>query len=138
MPDTRRFVPVDQWEDPRQLLGIQGERVAIAFLTSCGWSVEAHRFKLGRHDLDLVIRKGRTVAFVEVKTRRSTVCGSALEAVSRRKQRDIARAASVWVLRHGRPEDEYRFDLVAVSDARGVTPAIEHVPDAWRPPGPWG
>jgi Holliday junction resolvase-like predicted endonuclease len=73
-----------------------------------------------------------------VKTRRSNVCGTALEAVSRRKQRDIARVASVWVLRHGRPEDEYRFDLVAVNDVRGATPALEHVPDAWRPTGRWG
>ncbi len=94
MSDTRRFVPVDEWEDSRQLLGMHGERIAMAFLTSCGWSVEAHRFKLGRHDLDLVVRKGRTVAFVEVKTRRSNICGTALEAVSRRKQRDIARVAS--------------------------------------------
>ena len=30
-------------------------RIAIAFLTSCDWSVEAHRFKLGRHDIDLVV-----------------------------------------------------------------------------------
>jgi putative endonuclease len=138
MSGSRRFVPVDEWEDSRQVLGMHGERIAMAFLTSCGWSVEAHRFKLGRHDLDLVIRKGRTVAFVEVKTRRSNVCGTALEAVSRRKQRDIARVASVWVLRHGRAEDEYRFDLVAVNDARGAAPAIEHVPDAWRPTGRWG
>lgn len=110
--------------------------MAIAYLTSCGWSVEAHRFKLGRHDLDLVIRKGRTVAFVEVKTRRSGVCGSGLEAVSRRKQRDIARVASVWLLRHGRPDDVYRFDLVAVG-AGGSRSSIEHVPDAWRPESPW-
>jgi putative endonuclease len=137
MSHTRRFVPVDQWEDKRQLLGMNGERTAIAFLTSCGWSVEAHRFKLGRHDVDLVIRKGSTVAFVEVKTRRSESCGSALEAVSRRKQRDIARVASVWMLRHGRPGDEYRFDLVAVDESAGGSPAVEHVPDAWRPQGHW-
>jgi putative endonuclease len=138
MSDTRRFIPVEEWEDARQLLGMHGERIAMAFLISCGWSVEAHRFKLGRHDLDLVIRKGRMVAFVEVKTRRSTVCGTALEAVSRRKQRDIARVASVWVLRHGRPDDEYRFDLVAVNDVRGAGPAVEHVPDAWRLSSHWG
>lgn len=137
MSHTRRFVPVDQWEDRRQLLGMNGERTAIAFLTSCGWSVEAHRFKLGRHDVDLVIRKGSTVAFVEVKTRQSSCCGTALEAVGRRKQRDIARVASVWVLRHGRPGDEYRFDLVAVDESDGNRPAVEHVPDAWRPQGHW-
>jgi putative endonuclease len=135
MPRTRTFIPVAQWEDERQLLGLEGERIAIAFLTSCGWSVEAHRFKLGRHDIDLVVRKGRTVAFVEVKTRRSHTCGTGLEAVHRRKQRDIARVASVWVLRYGRPGDEYRFDLVAVSDFRGGAPRVEHLPDAWRPMG---
>jgi putative endonuclease len=137
MSFTRRFVPVEQWEDERQVLGLEGERLAIAFLTSCGWSVEAHRFKLGRHDIDLVVRRGSTVAFVEVKTRRSTTYGSGLEAVNWRKQRDIARVASVWVLRHGRPGDEYRFDLLAVEDLPGREPTVEHVPDAWRPRGLW-
>jgi putative endonuclease len=130
--------PVAEWEDERQLLGLRGERIAIAFLTSCGWAIEAHRFKLGRHDLDLVIRKGNTVAFVEVKTRRSNACGSAVEAVNRRKQRDISRVASVWVLRHGRPGDEYRFDLVAVWEPGGAEPKVDHLMDAWRPNGHWG
>jgi putative endonuclease len=138
MSRTRRFIPTAEWEDQRQLLGLRGERLAIAFLTSCGWSVEAHRFKLGRHDLDLVARKGNTVAFVEVKTRRSPSCGMAVESVSRRKQRDIARVASVWMLRHGRSHDEYRFDLVAIQDIPGGQPAIQHVPDAWRLTEPLG
>lgn len=138
MSRTRRFVPTAEWEDERQLLGLRGEQIAIAFLTSCGWSIEAHRFKLGRHDVDLVIRKGNMVAFVEVKTRRSNRCGTALESVSRRKQADIARVASVWVLRQGKPNDEYRFDVVAIQDSPGGQPIIEHVPDAWRLRGRWG
>ena len=132
MSSTRRFIPTAEWKDERHIVGLEGERMAMAFLTSCGWSVEDHRFKLGRHDVDLVIRKGRTVAFVEVKTRRSGVCGSGLQAVSPRKQRDIARVASVWLLRHGRAGDEYRFDLVAVEGGR-----VEHVQDAWRPESLW-
>jgi putative endonuclease len=87
--------------------------------------------------VDLVVRKGHTVAFVEVKTRRSSTCGTAVEAVPRRKQQDIARVASVWVLRHGRPDDEYRFDLLAVHDSGGGAPVIEHIPDAWRPTSHW-
>jgi putative endonuclease len=132
MAAARRFVPVTQWEDERQLLGVEGERLAIAYLTSCGWCIEAHRFKLGRHDIDLVARKGRMVAFVEVKTRRSGTCGSGLEAVSQLKQRHIARVAQLWLLRHGRPDDEYRFDLVSVEARPGGGPAVEHVADAWR------
>lgn len=137
MSNRRRFIPVAEWEDERQVLGVKGERLAIAFLTSCGWSVEAHRFKLGRHDVDLVIRKDQVVAFVEVKTRQSNSCGSGLEAVSRRKQRDIARVAKVWLLRFGRPGDEYRFDLVAIQDAQGAHPSIEHVANAWRLESAW-
>ena len=129
---------VIEWEDERQVLGVEGERLAMAFLTSCGWSVEAHRFRLGHHDIDLVVRKGRLVAFVEVKTRRSISYGSGLEAVSARKQRDIARVANGWILRHGRPDDEYRFDVLLVQVGAGGTHAVEHVADAWRLSTRWG
>ena len=132
MSSTRRFIPTEEWEDARHLLGLEGERIAIAFLTSCGWSLEAHRFRLGRHDIDLIVRRGRTVAFVEVKTRRSRLCGSGLEAVSRRKQRDIARVAAAWLMRFGRPADVYRFDLIVVDQCGNPKPLVEHVEDAWR------
>jgi putative endonuclease len=137
MAPTRSFVPVSDWENQRQLLGLEGERLAIAFLTSCGWGIESHRFRLGRHEIDLIIRKASLVAFVEVKTRRSLAFGSAREAVHQRKQRDIARVASLWVERHGRAGDEYRFDVVVVEGVEGITPAIEHIPDAWRAAGLW-
>jgi putative endonuclease len=129
---TRRFIPTREWEDARQLRGLAGEHAAIAFLTSCGWSVEAHRFKLGRHDLDLVVRRGAVVAFVEVKTRRSTTFGLAAEAVGWRKQRTLSRVAELWRLRHGRPGDTYRFDLVSVTDAGNGRMDVEHLGDAWR------
>ena len=49
----------------KQMVVRPGFDAALAYLTSCGWSIEAHRFKLGRHDLDLVVRRGPVVAFVE-------------------------------------------------------------------------
>jgi putative endonuclease len=138
MPSGRRFVPTAAWEDARQVRGLRGERIAIAYLTSCGWELEAHRFRLGRHDVDLVARRGSLVAFVEVKTRRSLSCGAPAESVSRLKQRRVAKAAAAWRLRFGRPGDVYRFDLVGVWDRGGGRVAVEHVPDAWRLEGsPW-
>jgi len=128
----RRFTPTSEWENPRQLRGIRGERVALAYLTACGWDIEAHRFRLGHHDIDLVARRGDLVAFFEVKTRHSAGCGSGLEAVSRLKQRLISRVALLWRLRHGRPSDEYRFDLVAVHDLGSGHYEVDHVADAWR------
>ncbi len=104
----------------------------MGYLISCGWNIEAHRFRLGRHDVDLVARRGAVVAFVEVKTRRSAVCGTALEAVPRPKQRSIAKVAELWRLRFGRPADLYRFDVVALSETATGQLDIQHVADAWR------
>lgn len=137
MAATRSFVPVAEWEDERHILGFQGEQVAIGFLTSCGWAVEAHRFRMGRHDVDLIIRRDTTVAFVEVKTRRSSTCGTGLESVTLRKQRDIARVAGWWALKYGRPDDVYRFDLLTVESRAGSVPVVEHVEDAWRAGAGW-
>ncbi|HET7600493.1 MAG TPA: YraN family protein [Gemmatimonadales bacterium] len=121
----------EQWTDPRHIRGLRGERAARAYLESRGWRIEAHRFKLGRHDLDLVARRGSLVAFVEVKTRATRSCGAPVEAVGPRKQRILARVAECWRLRHGRPEDRYRFDVVAVVEGP-IGQAVEHVADAWR------
>lgn len=132
MPTTRHFIPAAEWQDRRQVLGLWGERTAMAYLVSCGWNIEAHRFRLGRHDVDLVIRRGRIVAFVEVKTRRSNLQGTPAEAVGLRKQTLLARVASLWRLRHGRPGDEYRFDVVAVHHLGRGKCRLEHVEDAWR------
>ncbi len=125
-------MPAEQWEDRRQRRGLAGERAALAFLVSCGWEIESHRFRLGRHDLDLVVRRGDLVAFVEVKTRRSTVCGGSLESVGALKRRILGRVALLWRLRYGRPGDRYRFDVVAVRDGGGGRWEFDHVADAWR------
>lgn len=132
MQKTRDFIPTVEWEDARQVRGLWGERTAIGYLTSCGWDIEAHRFKLGRHDVDLIARRGNLVAFVEVKTRRSVVRGTPAESVGGRKQSTIAKVASLWRLRYGRPADEYRFDVVAVHEHGQGEYTVEHIEDAWR------
>jgi putative endonuclease len=104
----------------------------MAFLTSCGWDIERHRFRLGRHDLDVVARRDGLVAFVEVKTRGSAVCGAPVESIGWRKRRTLARVAEVWRLRHGLPGELYRFDVVSVQVGRGGGYSVEHIPDAWR------
>lgn len=126
------FVPVTQWTNRRHLRGLRGELVALAYLVSCGWEIEAHRFRLGRHDVDLVARRGRLIAFVEVKTRKSVRCGAPAEAVSARKQATLARVAAGWRARYGRPHDQYRFDLVSVREVSEGEPQVEHLADAWR------
>ena len=131
MAPTRYFVPVAEWSDPRHVLGLGGEHLAMAYLTACGWSIEAHRFRCAGHDVDLVARKDRIVAFVEVKTRANPAPDEPLAAINYRKQRAIARVAECWRLRFGRREDEYQFDVITIT-GKGVDRCIEHLGDAWR------
>ena len=109
MPSLRTPKPVSEWTDPRHRRGYAGERLAITYLLRLGWRIEAHRFRLGHHDVDLIARLGSLVAFIEVKTRRSIRFGRAVEAVGPRKRAVLARLAELWRLRFGFPDDRYRF-----------------------------
>jgi len=88
------------------------------------------RFRSGHRDIDLVVERDGTVAFVEVKARHGREFGDPVEAVNWSKQRELARSASVWIERHGRPADSYRFDVIGVL-MEGERVRIRHVPNAF-------
>lgn len=113
-------------------LGIRGEQLAARYLEETGWTVLHRNYRMGRKELDLVVRRGEIVAFVEVKTRAGAAYGHPLEAITWKKRREIQQVAAAWVDRFGQESDVYRFDAVAV-EVDGQAPArIEHVEDAWR------
>lgn len=100
-------------------LGRRGERLAAAHLEAGGCRVLARNWRAGRLELDLVVRDGPVIAFVEVKTRRPGPQHPA-EAVDRRKRAHIVRAARQWIATRPEPAAEYRFDVVTVKlDAAG-------------------
>ena len=114
----------------RQAFGELGERIAERWLRSRGWRVVQRRFRSGHRDIDLVVEREGVVAFVEVKARRGAEFGGPISAVNWRKQKELGRSARVWVDRHGRPEDAYRFDVLGVLVA-GSRVRIRHVPNAF-------
>jgi putative endonuclease len=114
----------------RQALGELGERIAERWLRQRGWRIVQRRFRSGHRDIDLVVEREGVVAFVEVKARRGTEYGGPLAAVDWRKQRELSRSARVWVDRHGRPFDAYRFDVIGVLVAESRV-RIRHVPNAF-------
>ncbi len=130
MPDVAPSSAPVPPPDPRQLLGALGERIAERWLRARGWTVLARRFRSGHRDLDLVVRQGRQVAFVEVKARRDRRFGDPAGAVGWRKRRELTRSAQVWIDRCGRPGDAYRFDVVAVLVGRDGA-RVRHVEDAF-------
>ena len=118
----------EQWSDARHRLGLAAEAQAIRFLQSRGWDIVAHRFRVGRIELDIVARRGHLVSFIEVKARRGTAFGSPFEAITGGKRREIVKAARVWMDRYGEGSDVYRFDCIAIIDNK-----LEHLEDAFRP-----
>jgi putative endonuclease len=121
---------------PPKPLGRRGEDAAARYLRKCGYAIVAkgHRDNVG--ELDLVAVDGRTVVFIEVKTRASHDAGHPADAVDLAKQRRLTRLALSYMKRHDLLECAARFDVVAVTwpDGRGK-PKIEHFQNAFEAVG---
>ena len=115
----------------RLSLGARGEALAAAFLRRQRYRILEHNFTTPLGEIDLIARKGKVLAFIEVKTRRSLAFGSPAEAVGVRKQKQIIKAAK-WYLASGRGRGlQPRFDVVAVlMEPQGA--GVEHIPGAFE------
>jgi putative endonuclease len=97
----------------REARGRRGEALAAWYLRLKGWRIIAQRVKTPRGEVDLVARRGRTLAFVEVKWRRSAV---ELDfSIDEYRLRRVAAAAEVLAARHARTGDVQRIDVILVA-----------------------
>ena len=88
-----------------------------------GYRILATNCWLAGAELDVVARRGRTVVFCEVKSKRGDGFGDPLEMVDARKVAQVRRAARAFV---GDEPVEVRFDVIAVRGRR-----LQHLPDAF-------
>jgi putative endonuclease len=108
------------------------EAIAATYLGARGFAVLARNYRDGPREIDLVVRRGDLVAFVEVKGRSRSDFGHPFSAIDRAKRREVSKAAAAWARLEGRPRFAYRFDAVAVlPDGQGGW-RVEHLEDAWR------
>jgi putative endonuclease len=107
--------------------GRRGESLAAWYLWACGWRILAKRQRVGVGEVDLVARKGRTVAFIEVKWRGSRAALD--QAIDARRLRRVARAAEALAPRFAGPGDDLRIDVILI--APGTWP--RRIANAWQP-----
>lgn len=108
--------------------GLRAERLAGLLLRLKGYRILARRMKTRAGEIDLVVRRGGVVAFVEVKAR--TDLDGAAEALLMRQRARLARAAELFLAaRPALARLDMRFDLVLVAPRRFP----RHLADAWRP-----
>jgi putative endonuclease len=101
-------------KDARSRIGQKGEDLAFELLKKKGYKVLERNYKSSLGEIDLVAREGKTLVFVEVKTRLSSDFGSAKWAVGPRKQRKLSIVALDYLKRYSLVDQAARFDVVAI------------------------
>jgi putative endonuclease len=107
---------VDQTGATHLETGSRGESLAYWYLRRAGYTVVARNRSSGLRsgELDLIAWDGPVLVFVEVKTRTSLEAGQPESAISREKQRRVARTAREYMRRMDRRTLNYRFDTVSI------------------------
>ena len=119
----------------RDTLGKQGEAEAARYLRGIGYRIVATRERILRGDIDLVALDGRTVVFVEVRSRSSTAHGHPAETIGHHKQRRVAQLATAYIRRHRLEDCSVRIDVVTVTFDGPEGPAqVEHFQNAFESP----
>lgn len=118
-------------KDARLRLGAEGERAAKAFLLDRGFLILHENYTTPLGEIDLICRDGDEVVFVEVKARKSLEFGPPQSSVTLTKQRQIAKAAALFLEREGLAEAACRFDVVAVMFRGKARPEVFLIRDAF-------
>jgi putative endonuclease len=96
-----------------EAFGRRGETVAKWWLRLHGWRILGERIKVRAGEIDLIARRGRTTAFVEVKTRKNA---AQLDlAFDDWRLRRVAAAMNAVAHRYARPGDDLRIDIILVA-----------------------
>lgn len=107
--------------------GRRAERRAAWWLRLHGWRILGERLRVPVGEVDLVARRGRTLAFIEVKWRERA---DALDfAIDEHRLRRVAAAAEMLAPRFARPQDAIRIDVMLLAPRR----LPRHLVHVWQP-----
>lgn len=96
------------------MLGAQGEEAVAAWYEARGYEVVERNWRCRAGELDLILRRGRTFVFCEVKTRTSDAFGAPVEAITRDKQVRLRHLAARWLADAPMRPTDIRFDVASV------------------------
>ncbi|MGH2706148.1 MAG: YraN family protein [Actinomycetota bacterium] len=114
----------------RRHLQMAGEDAASRHLRRRGMRILHRNWRIARGELDIVAREGRTLVFVEVKTRARDDFVEPFEGVHHAKRRRLRRLAEAYCATEAPRFDRCRFDVISVVADRGAL-RVEHLVDAF-------
>ena len=112
----------------RTQLGALGEQLAVGHLSSLGLRIMARNWRCRYGEIDVIAEDtGRTVVFVEVKTRTGDGFGGLAQAVTPQKVRRLRRLAGVWLAGQEQRWPAIRLDVIGVRVGRRREPEVFHL-----------
>ncbi len=118
----------------RKGLGDWGEEQAARYLRRKGYTILDRNYRCRMGEIDIIARRGRYVAFVEVKLRKNADFAQAREVVTAAKQRRILTTAQLWLMQKD-CELQPRFDVIEIYAPEGENSRrvkITHIEDAFE------
>jgi len=116
--------------DNKYKTGLTGQEAAEQFLLNKGYKILARNYRTKTGEIDLILKHGIYVVFVEVKFRKNLAYGLPREAVGHTKQKRIINTALHYLARHNLTESDIRFDVVEVLEQSGKLYA-SHIENAF-------
>lgn len=113
-------------------LGKWGEEKASEFLQAKGYTLLERNCRTPYGEIDIIVKKGAEIIFVEVKTRSSKKFGYPEEAITEQKQTHMVESAMHFLQEHyPRSEPDWRIDVIAIRKMPGnQPPKISHFENA--------
>ncbi len=112
--------------------GKRGEEIACEYLRQKGYHIVHKGWRYKHLEVDVIIRDGPVLVFVEVKTRSKNIYGMPYEAVDWKKQRKLDRAANIYIAKT-KHEGDIRFDIISILINNEMEPDLVHIKDAFWP-----
>jgi putative endonuclease len=114
----------------RKSIGARGEEIATVFLRQQKYRIIENNYRCRCGEVDIIARDGKTIVFVEVKTRRTASYGLPQLAVTPFKQRQISKAALTYLTKNRLMEAKARFDVIGILLLTSE-PQVNHIKDAF-------
>lgn len=113
-------------------LGRLAEDLAVHRLQQEGYRIVQRNYRNPFGEIDIIAQDGKTLCFIEVRSRTETGHGHPFESISPAKQKKLIRTAQGYLTRKDAPDTDARFDVVAVTPQGNGGYAVEILKNAFE------
>jgi putative endonuclease len=112
--------------------GNTGEKIARYYLNKKGYHILEQNYKVSFGEIDIIAEKNNCICFIEVKSRRSDICGSPEESITQYKKNKIIKVAELYIKQHKIKDKLFRFDVIALNLNNNFLTKINHITNAFH------